>query len=342
VSVGSRAVQAAKQAAQPIRAGIRAAVRDGTLGDLPLGISFSVRASDLRTMPGVTITVYGARACGGDIYEVTPLRRELLKIANRHWRPAAFPGGFTDVRFHGLNPPDEETVRLYGPPSARGNISGNPEKNQIQREKEMSKVQDVISDALVAELTSHTEWDEPPALHTVYYGGGKAHIGTVSIPNEVWASGPPALVLESLAASPGSGPHTELLRVPVPANLHGVAFFCETWMVEAKPGTAEGADLRRRAAAVGHRVSQLPERVEARMIWCVDRAGINYSVMQQRGEEPGVMRDVTYPKPGNPAGASGTVTDALDKLVTAFLGVTLPSRDDTEGTWDAWDQAVQP
>jgi hypothetical protein len=74
------------------------------------------------------------------------------------------------------------------------------------------------------------------------------------------------------------------------------------------------------------------------MIWCVDRAGINYSVMQ-RGGEPGVMRDVTYPKPGNLARSSGAVPEALDKLVTVFLGVTLPARDDTEDTWDAWEQA---
>jgi hypothetical protein len=134
MSAGSRAVQAAKQAAQPIRAGIRAAVQDGSLGVLPPGISFSVSATDLRTMPGVIITVYvGPAPTGTDIYEVTPLRRELLKIAGRHWQPAAFPGGFTDVRFHGLNPPDEETVRLYGPPSARGNISGKPKNNQGKR-----------------------------------------------------------------------------------------------------------------------------------------------------------------------------------------------------------------
>lgn len=127
MSAGSPAVQAAAL----IRADIRAAVQNGTLGVLPPGISFSVSACNLATMPGVTVTVYGAGVYGAGGQAVNEagaaLRRKLLEIAGRHWQPAV-SGGFTDVKFIGLEPPDEEAVRVTGPPTARGSIPGHPKR----------------------------------------------------------------------------------------------------------------------------------------------------------------------------------------------------------------------
>jgi hypothetical protein len=207
----------------------------------------------------------------------------------------------------------------------------------------MSKVQDVVSEALAAELLAHAQWDEPPALHTVYYRGGEAVIGQVPVPDEVWASGPPAQVLASLASSVTRSPlHTGLLRALAPEYLHGIAFFSEVWVVEARARTPEGDDLHKRASAVGYRVGKLPERREARSIICVDRAGVTYSVMQLRGEDD-IMRDMTYPKPGSPPPATtGTVPEALDKMVTAFTGVTLPVRVRDDPAEADWDKLVQP
>jgi hypothetical protein len=183
-------------------------------------------------------------------------------------------------------------------------------------------------DALAAEITRHTEWDERPELLTMYYQGGRGHLGQIPVPDYVWASGPPALVLESLAEASAS--RAELLQMAAPGELHGIGFFTEIWMATARAGSEADADLRRRVKAAGGRVSKLPEqeRVEARAIWAVDRAGITYSVMQVRGEDE-VQRAVSYPKAGQPAleKTSGTVPDALDKLVTAFLGVPLPARE---------------
>jgi hypothetical protein len=117
-------------AAALIRADIRKAAAGGALGEIPAGISLSVSANNLRTAPGVTITVYGARAYRADGRTVNEagaaLRAELLKIAGRHWQPA--PGGFTDVQFTGLEPPDEETTGITGPPAAHGDISGRPRR----------------------------------------------------------------------------------------------------------------------------------------------------------------------------------------------------------------------
>lgn len=64
--------------------------------------------------------------------------------------------------------------------------------------------------------------------------------------------------------------------------------------------------------------------MESRCFYAVDRAGITYSAMQARGETE-VKRSAHYPKPGRP-GISGIIPDALDKLVTALLGVQIPVR----------------
>lgn len=126
MSAGSPQVRAAAL----IRADIRKAVEDEALGVLPPGISFSASANDLRATPGVTITVYRGGGFGAGEQTLNEagaeLRRKLLEIAGRHWQPPA--PGFTDVRFTGLNPPDEETTRVTGPPTARGRIPGHPRR----------------------------------------------------------------------------------------------------------------------------------------------------------------------------------------------------------------------
>jgi hypothetical protein len=126
-----------------------------------------------------------------------------------------------------------------------------------------------------------------------------------------------------MAASLGDfGP---LLQAHAPEGLHGAAFRCESWMVaEGAPGTPETDGIR--ADARAHRLHMRPDRIEARTMLAVDRAGITYSAAQVRGQDD-VRTSVTYPGPGKP-GVSGTVPSALDAIVTALLGVGIPARPD--------------
>jgi len=185
----------------------------------------------------------------------------------------------------------------------------------------MGKVQDAVSDALVAEVSGHREWDEPPAVHPLYVTGGACRLGRLQLPDAIWMTAPPAQVLAVLADC--AGDYAGRLQAMAPGELHGVAFFTEIWMASARYGSAEAEDLAKLAEAAGGRVSTLPERVEARSIWAVDRAGITYTALQRRGEDE-VIRDVWYPKAGQPF--TGAVPRALGRMVTAFLGVTLPDR----------------
>jgi hypothetical protein len=185
----------------------------------------------------------------------------------------------------------------------------------------MGRVQDAVGDALAAEITGRQEWDERPELFALYYRGGKGHLGLLALPDSIWSTAPPAQVLAALADAGDAC--ADLVRKVAPAELFGVAFFTEVWMASAA-GTAAVEDLERRTRAVGGRVSELPDRVEARSMWAVDRAGTTYTAYQARGSDE-VVRAVSYPKPGQPSW-TGAVPAALDRLVTALLGVMMPDR----------------
>lgn len=187
----------------------------------------------------------------------------------------------------------------------------------------MGQVQDAICDALAAEITRRQEWDERPELFTLYYSGGGCELRRVPLPDWVWNSGPPEQILASLADAGGACAGLLQEVTSAAAGLHGAVFFSEIWMASAPAGTAAAEDLERRAAAVGNRASKLPDRVEARSVWAVDRAGTAYTAVQARGSAE-VRRGLIYTKPGRPS--AGAVPAALNRLVTALLGVTMPDR----------------
>jgi hypothetical protein len=180
---------------------------------------------------------------------------------------------------------------------------------------------DAHDPGLAAEIAGREEWDEPPGLYSVGYAGGKGFVRRMPLPDAVWSSGRTGEVLAAIAD--GTTQWAGLLRKAVPPGLHGMALFTEQWMASAPHGTPEGDDLLRRARAAGGRVSQLADRVEARAMWAVDRAGITYQAFQVRGSSE-VRTSVSYPQPGQ--GFTGTVPRALDRLVTGLLGVSLPER----------------
>lgn len=184
----------------------------------------------------------------------------------------------------------------------------------------MGRIPDAIADMLVAEIKSRTEWDEAPALYTLYVDGGRARVAHLPFPEVVWSFGEPAAILASIADAGVDG--APALQSVAPAGLYGAAFRCEAWQVD---GGKAGTEQRRQALADSHarRLSVRPDRVEIRCVYAVDRAGITYAAVQKRGDSD-IQRSITYPKPGD--GFAGTVPDALDRLVTAFLGVSMPER----------------
>ena len=184
----------------------------------------------------------------------------------------------------------------------------------------MGRIPDAIADALVAEVKSRTEWDEAPALYTFYVESGRCRLAQIPLPEMVWAMDEPARVLASFASAGLDEAVT--LQAVAPPGLYGAAFRCEAWEVNGgKPGT----DQRRQALAdsKARRLKDRPDRLEIRTIYGVDRGGVTYAAVQRRGETD-VRRSIAYPKPGH--WFAGTVPNALDRMVTSFLGVSMPAR----------------
>ncbi len=185
----------------------------------------------------------------------------------------------------------------------------------------MGRVSELVMDALAAEVESRTGWDEPPGLYFLYLEGGKCRASLLPLPDEVWSLDAPPRVLARLAD--GAGEFSELLSSVAPEGLHGAAFRCEAWVVEAgKPGTERYSEVT--AASMARRLDVHPDRVESRCMYGVDRAGITYSATLARGSDE-VKRSVSYRKPGRPDFA-GIIPDALDRLVMGLLGVKLAAR----------------
>lgn len=183
----------------------------------------------------------------------------------------------------------------------------------------MGRVQDMICDTLAAEITRRRKWDEPPGLYFLYLDDGKCHVRRQPVPDAVWASGPPPHVLSAMADCLGEVSVT--LQQIAPEALYGAAFYTEAWTVmQPEAGTAERSEVM--ADAMAHRVHTRPDRVEARTMCAVDRAGIVYGVLQRRDldKTPGVT--VTYPKPGRRT--AGEVPKALERMVAAMLAEAMP------------------
>jgi hypothetical protein len=187
----------------------------------------------------------------------------------------------------------------------------------------MSRVHDAILDCLTAELATRTEWDEPPALYLIILDGGVPHLDKFPLLDSAWELGRPPEVLAALARA---WEHSaDVIRPEVPPGLHGAAFRTEAWRVALPVGDPEtGAVIR---ASEEHRLSEHPLRVEERDVFAVDRAGATFMVTWARGEaEP--LRKVAHRRPGSDEGMLGAIPNALDRIVTALLGVPLPARPD--------------
>jgi hypothetical protein len=162
-----------------------------------------------------------------------------------------------------------------------------------------------------------------PGLYFIRYSGGKCRLLRFPLPDSAWTTAPPAVVL-SVFADAAASPDAAQFVTAAPPDLYGAALYGEAWMTTAVKGTPEGDAILARARA-GVRVSQMASRVEARTMGAVDRAGTGYQVLRPRGGK--VETAVWHPgDDGSGAFLTGAVPRALDKIVTALLGVPLPER----------------
>lgn len=184
----------------------------------------------------------------------------------------------------------------------------------------MSRIHDRIGDALAADLSARTAWDEAPALLFLYLGDSAPVLRKLDLPDAIWATDRPPYVLARIAAQ--AEQFTGLLAALAPEGMHGAALRCETWMASGgEPGTEQRSEVM--ADAMAHKIRLRPDRVECRSIWAVDRAGVTYSAVIRRGEAR-VHRSISYPDAADQL--RGTIPAALDRLVSGLTGVTLPAR----------------
>jgi hypothetical protein len=182
----------------------------------------------------------------------------------------------------------------------------------------MGRVQEKISQCLAAEVEGRAAWDEPPGLYFLYLEGGKPRLSGLRFPDGIWASGRPPEVLD--AVSRCWDDFRGLLRQAAPQALHGAAFRCEMWRVETPPEDSPEYQEARRMA-LQRRLREHLDRVEGRSMWAVDRAGIAYGAVLDRGTAHARVMPPRYP--GAAGRITGTIPEALDRIVTAMLGVTI-------------------
>lgn len=183
----------------------------------------------------------------------------------------------------------------------------------------MARMAEKIAGALAAEIAERTDWDEAPGLYFLYLKGGVPRLGQLPLSDAIWAQDRPPQVLDWVSRSLGD--FSGLLQAVAPEGLHGAAFRTEVWTVkEPPPGTAERSEVQ--ADYWAHRLHLRPDRVEARSMWAVDRAGIVYGAVQRRDIDTAPLTQVSYPGPGTRL--TGTIPEALERIVTAILAVSLP------------------
>jgi hypothetical protein len=200
----------------------------------------------------------------------------------------------------------------------------------------MGKLHDAIVELLVREVERRQAWDEPPQLYRLHLNAGVPSLVPFMVPLAIWDMDRPPEVLAYLA-------HLfDLNRALMPdtPDLHGMAFRHEGWEV-----LHEGLDLAHSEAdrakvreahelALDHRLVTHPQRVEVRMMYAVDRAGITYQAIVRRGQ-PRAETLVAFPGgravlDGQPVSdemePTGAVLDALDQMVATLTGIPARSR----------------
>ncbi|MCL2582945.1 MAG: hypothetical protein FWE35_10855 [Streptosporangiales bacterium] len=166
--------------------------------------------------------------------------------------------------------------------------------------------------------------DEPPDLYLLYVSGDEVRLSPFNIPTSIWEAAPPPAVLGMLTERVEM--FSELLPLAAAKDdLYGYAFRSSGWALQdddADPGTVS----RHAEAARERRVSEQPDAVRVAVISAVDREGFTYTAMRW-GDSGEVETNVEPPEQtAADDGTFGVVPEALDRLVSATLGVSIPSR----------------
>jgi hypothetical protein len=194
----------------------------------------------------------------------------------------------------------------------------------------MGTLHDAILAACEAELRARDAWDEPPALYFLHLKRGEPVLHQLqAIPDYIWAWDRPAETLTRIADH--AQHYARLLTAAAPDNLHGVGFRSEAWQLTTERDASAAERRRNHEDSTEHRIHARPDRVEIRTMSAVDRAGITYMAAQRRDD--GEVTSVVLPKRIGESRAQGSVPGALDKLVTAFLGVQLGRRETEVPSW---------
>lgn len=187
----------------------------------------------------------------------------------------------------------------------------------------MGRLQEDILAVLTAELEARTAWDEPPGLYLLYVESGKPRLSQLALPDEIWSLDRPPAVLDSLSRQ--AIPVWKAIMPIVPASLFGAAWRYEGWEIQT-PEDATAMQWRRdEQDARRHRISQRGDRVEIRSLEAVDRGGVQYTASVSRDGRPCHPDSVMFPRPGG-AVHTGTMSEALDRIVRGLLGVGIPER----------------
>lgn len=168
---------------------------------------------------------------------------------------------------------------------------------------------------LAANLQARTSWEQPAQLYWLLTDtDGSVNLKEL-LPSEFFlieGTRPP----EVLAAFAEFWRSTNPLRQRhIPAGFTGLAFFAEAWTVYAE--NMDSQQLKQLDTdALAHRIAKRDDRIEARVMWGLDRDRAQYWAMQPRGNEVHARRLGTqYPLVG-----SGAVIDSLTTLLDVIAG----------------------
>jgi hypothetical protein len=175
----------------------------------------------------------------------------------------------------------------------------------------------MIISLITAALRRRTAWGEDPALCHVHFSrdedGGRGTLVRLPVPDAAWAEYLPEEVLSGIAGG-FEAAHALTRCEPVPTMI-AAAFRSKAWLLKhGLPGTAERSEA---AAALSRQVYRHSDRVEARLMYAVDRAGTLYIATKRRGHDQ-VTVEIAYP--GSPVPGGDGVPAALRRLAASVFG----------------------
>ncbi len=170
--------------------------------------------------------------------------------------------------------------------------------------------------ALAVELCPHRRsWGEHPDLLFLAAAGPDVHARPLGLPPFIWSGRTPSAVLAGIATA--AEEMMAAWSVRIPPGLLGAGLRCEAMVLADLPVTEV-------TAMTPDMVRAHPGAVLGRFACAVDRNGVTYGV---ETDHHGSILGGRIVVPGERhTAATGTIPDALDRILTALLGIDLPTR----------------